>query len=262
MQYFGARYMDNEIGRFVSIEPVILALHDNNKLKSLTGSELQEFLQDPQKLQYYSYSRNNPIILADLDGNWWKELITGKQSWSSFKVELGQAANQLYNDSGAWKAAMDHPVATGVVTGLAGGAAAAGAAAGLTALSTQYLGGIGTACLAFCNKAQDTVKLLNSPIDITVNRLNHVLDEHTVGGGSTFGKSIFNQGEDIVNLIKQGTQQVIEKQAFGNNFQRVFDVGRNIGIDRLTNQQTRIMTVITNAAGRMITAFPGVPVKH
>ena len=68
-----------------------------------------------------------------------------------------------------------------------------------------------------------------------------------------------NTNENIVNLIKQGTQQAVEKQNFGPNFQRIFDVGRNIGTDRATNLQTSIMTVITNKAGDLITSFPGTP---
>jgi RHS repeat-associated protein len=264
LQYYGARYLDNQIAKFTSLEPVMLVLYDGKKVKSIAGQELQKILSDPQALNSYAYSRNNPIILVDVDGNWWKELLTGKQSWSSFQVELGQAAEQLYNDSGTARAAMDHPVAAGVVIGVAGGAAAAGASAGLTALSVQYLGGAGTACIMGCQKAADVVnetapKLLNPSINISTSRLNHVIDEHTVGGANTIGNSVFNQGENITNLIKQGTQQVIEKQSFGYNFQRVFDVGRNIGIDRLTNQQTRIMTIITDKSGNLITAFPGKP---
>ena len=92
--------MDNQIGKFVSIEPVMLVLYDGDKVKTISGQKLQKILADPQALNSYAYSRNNPIILVDVDGNWWKELITGKQSLSSFQVELGQAAQQLYTDSG------------------------------------------------------------------------------------------------------------------------------------------------------------------
>ncbi|MDO8676438.1 MAG: hypothetical protein Q7K16_02180, partial [Candidatus Azambacteria bacterium] len=181
-------------------------------------------------------------------------------------VEAGGAAQTLYDSNGAAKAAMDHPVAAGVVVGAGGGMAAYGAAAGATYLSATYLGGAGTACVAFCGKAgqaerttEKVAELLNGPIKITSDRLQHVFDGHTPEGIESAGNSIFNKGENIVSLIQQGTQQGIEKQAYGNNFQRVFDVGRNIGIDRVTNQQTSIMTVITNKADKLITAFPGRP---
>lgn len=58
LQYFGARYMDNEIGKFVSIDPILV------KVDSVTKA-----LEDPQALNNYAYSRNNPIVLVDIDGN-------------------------------------------------------------------------------------------------------------------------------------------------------------------------------------------------
>lgn len=57
-----------------------------------------------------------------------------------------------------WQTAMDHPIAAGAIVGVGSGLAAYGASAGLTALSTQYLGGAGTACIAFCDKAKDALQ--------------------------------------------------------------------------------------------------------
>ncbi len=42
--------------------------------------------------------------------------------------------------------------------------------------------------------------------------------------------------------------------------QRITDTGRHIGFDR-SGQNTSIFTVITDAGGRIITAFPGLPAK-
>lgn len=69
LQYFGARYLNNGLSRFVSIDPVVLALHDDGKLQGLTGRKLAGLVSDPQALNSYAYSRNNPIILVDNDGN-------------------------------------------------------------------------------------------------------------------------------------------------------------------------------------------------
>lgn len=125
--YANARYYDAAIGKFLSQDPVFIAMCDNNRFRSLTKQVLLPQLSDPQQLNSYSYARNNPLRYNDPDGKWFKDVITGRQSWSSFVVEVGDAANYLYNNSRTWRTAMDHPVATGAVVGVAGGVAAAAA---------------------------------------------------------------------------------------------------------------------------------------
>jgi RHS repeat-associated protein len=96
-------------------------------------------------------------------------------------------------------------------------------------------------------------------IKITKKGLDHVLQRHVVGGARTAGKSIFNAGEDVSALVRNasGVQRV--KQVSGNNFERVVDAGRTIGVDRVTGNPTSVYTVITNAADELVTAFPGRP---
>jgi hypothetical protein len=48
-------------------------------------------------------------------------------------------------------------------------------------------------------------------------------------------------------------------QQGNGNFARTWDAGRSIGIDRVTGQQTSVMTVITRPNGELVTAFPGRP---
>lgn len=95
-------------------------------------------------------------------------------------------------------------------------------------------------------------------INVSQRGLTHVLERHAAGGARTAGKSIFNQGEDIAGLIR-GAESVGPVQQVGGNFQRIVDAGRAIGIDRATGQPTSVYTVITNAAGDLVTAFPGIP---
>ncbi len=54
-QYFGARYYDNILGRFSSLDPVYL-------------QNVGQYLADPQQLNSYAYARNNPIKLIDKSG--------------------------------------------------------------------------------------------------------------------------------------------------------------------------------------------------
>lgn len=62
LYYFGARYYDQELGRFVSIDPF------GQRLAELNDEKLKAFLADPQRLNSYGYASNNPIVNKDVDG--------------------------------------------------------------------------------------------------------------------------------------------------------------------------------------------------
>ena len=68
LQYYGARYLDNEIGRFTAVDPAILKLHDEDKFKEDYNRTLIYLLEDPQNLNSYSYAVNNPVKNTDPDG--------------------------------------------------------------------------------------------------------------------------------------------------------------------------------------------------
>ena len=249
LYYMGARYQNPEIGRFISEDPVYLGTgtqgSDENGQK-----QLRSYLSDPQGFNSYSYSRNNPLRYVDPNGEWFKEFFTGQQSWGSFQGELGEAAMYM---SPAWQTAMDHPYVTGAAVGVGGGAAAYAGAAVITSLSVNYLGGLGTSCIAFCGKSSEVAQ----NISISAERLQHVLDRH---GYNTIQKNVstFNRGVNISKLIEQSSKINPSIQPNGN-LERIFDAGKNIGIDRLTGNQTSITTVITNKANELITSFPGRP---
>jgi hypothetical protein len=94
-------------------------------------------------------------------------------------------------------------------------------------------------------------------IKVSRERLEHVRDRHTSGGSQSHkNKSIFNDGEDLVRLIRDAEKTQRTPQENGN-FRREVNAGRPIGIDRATGQPTSIYTVITNAADELVTMFPG-----
>ena len=62
LYYFGARYYNKDIGRFISIDPF------GQKLPELGDQQLNAFLSDPQRLNSYAYTSNNPINNIDADG--------------------------------------------------------------------------------------------------------------------------------------------------------------------------------------------------
>jgi len=61
LYYFGARYLDAKIGRFAAVDPV-RAVDPN------TSKENDKHLIDPQILNLYAYSSNNPTRWLDPDG--------------------------------------------------------------------------------------------------------------------------------------------------------------------------------------------------
>ena len=68
LNYLNARYYNATLARFTSQDPVALALGDEQAIKQITGKNQQEFLTNPQALNYYSYANNNPIINSDPTG--------------------------------------------------------------------------------------------------------------------------------------------------------------------------------------------------
>jgi len=62
LYYFGARYMEGKIGRFISPDPVGMVDPRN-------GSINHKNILNPQRLNYYAYGLNNPYRYIDPDGN-------------------------------------------------------------------------------------------------------------------------------------------------------------------------------------------------
>jgi RHS repeat-associated protein len=67
LYYFGARYMDPKIGRFVSPDPVGTVDPWNSKTN-------HEMLVNPQKLNLYAYALNNPYRYIDPDGRYERDV--------------------------------------------------------------------------------------------------------------------------------------------------------------------------------------------
>jgi hypothetical protein len=103
------------------------------------------------------------------------------------------------------------------------------------------------------------VGIVGGGIRITERSLAHIAARHSVGGARNAGASLFRPGEDVAKLVREAQWIVPVKQAKSGNFGRVAHAGRVIGTDRATGQLTSTYTVITDAAGNLVTMFPGVP---
>jgi RHS repeat-associated protein len=266
LSYLNARYYDGTAGRFLSQDPIYLAL----------ASENEELLKDPQQLNSYSYAANNPLRYSDPTGEGIKETLESikiqldslQRQLEALQVAVGRATENYSQGSGILNQTVNTLTETMTPAYIAGGigvTALGGAGAlyyGGTVAGIPALQSLSSTCILFCDDATQavdkSVKLLNGPINISQQRAVHVIEGHRADGVYNTGKSVFNSGEKVFQLIRQGTQHPITQQA-GGNFQRVFDAGRNIGTYNATGGQTTTMTIITDKAGNLITAFPGPP---
>jgi len=71
LSYLNSRYYSGMQGQFISEDPSFLATGNPNKVQQLTGQDQATLLSNPQQLNVYSYSQNNPIINSDPSGNWY-----------------------------------------------------------------------------------------------------------------------------------------------------------------------------------------------
>ena len=177
-----------------------------------------EYLTDPQGQNSYSYARNNPLKYTDPNGEWYKDFITGQQSWSSFYDEVGEAANYLGQSSPTWNFAMDHPYTAGAVTGLASAGAAQAGLYGVVAYKAVAFPGVGAGYVAsrvvegsvYLYLAQNS--LTNVPslfgqmsdYDLsnpTLGSSARLISNFGLEGASTFGSEKIGGIADMFNLL-------------------------------------------------------------
>ncbi len=114
LQYYGARYLDNNVGKFISVDPATLALGNAKEFKDRYGRTLEMYLANPQSLNSYSYTENNPLNKIDPTGEasltaWILNPIgTGLQIgglklmsgiYSKFNPDTTKYSNELFNRS-------------------------------------------------------------------------------------------------------------------------------------------------------------------
>jgi RHS repeat-associated protein len=115
LYYYGARYYNPAIGRFITPDTIVQASYD------------------PQSLNRYTYARNNPVILADRDGHFfWIGIIIG--------AVLGGVSAAI-NDQPIWQGALMGALGGALVCGGAALAAEMGFAGGWGAVAGGMIAG-------------------------------------------------------------------------------------------------------------------------
>jgi RHS repeat-associated protein len=70
LTYAKARYYEQDIGRFLSQDPVFNLIGDPQRLREKNQLDRNRILRDPQMLNAYVYGRNNPLTYIDSTGEY------------------------------------------------------------------------------------------------------------------------------------------------------------------------------------------------
>jgi len=93
LMFYNARYYDSMLGRFIQVDPVVPSAGD------------------PQALNRYSYTRNNPLKYTDPSGHCWG-VASGARSLPTYDVTCGNLDMAL--------TIVQHPNASAVEKAFAG----------------------------------------------------------------------------------------------------------------------------------------------
>jgi RHS repeat-associated protein len=85
LHYFEARYLSAGPGRFLSPDPLYLAPH------ALTSEQFESMLQNPQALNLYSYTQNNPLKYRDPSGLFLEGILDDVKRAVGLKAEVAQS---------------------------------------------------------------------------------------------------------------------------------------------------------------------------
>ncbi|MFH1231474.1 MAG: RHS repeat-associated core domain-containing protein [Planctomycetota bacterium] len=100
LYFYGARYYDPEIGRFITADTIVQSPYD------------------PQSLNRYSYCRNNPINYVDPSGHsWWKSVKNFFSKWGGLFGMTGGLINGIINNDWRMLQSQATSFATGFILG-------------------------------------------------------------------------------------------------------------------------------------------------
>jgi RHS repeat-associated protein len=226
-----SRNYDPEIGRFMSIDP-ILREKSPMELQKLHGGRL---LSDSP----YSYSFNNPVRYVDPDG----KIPIIPLIWAA--VEVGMAAYDAYD---AYTTATD-PNATAVQKTASVGGFIAGLflpGGGYSATDDVVEGGI---------KAGKAIGKSDDAIDLaSKERRNHILNGDATGGGHRSGTGIPGKSEFPSSWSDDKIMHNISDIATDPNAKRTYGRGGKTTIEAVRDGVS--IKVVLDNKGNILTGYP------
>lgn len=218
LSYFGARYENAKIGRFVAPDPVRAVDPRNNKTN-------EKLLLNPQRLNAYAYALNNPYRYIDPDGN---------MAWDI--VDFGFFAHSAYKfaKEPSWSNAGDLALNT------------LGLLPIVPSIGAIKMVGEGLSA------SKQTARLTSESLEHIIER--HWATSGAKNAGKFSEGTTSHSLQGMINkAVAKGTAR---PNTHGRPGQIVeHDFGRTIGIDSKGNEASRLR-VVTNPNGIVKTAFP------
>jgi RHS repeat-associated protein len=265
LNYMNARYYNPAVGRFTSQDPAFIATGDIRTQDQ--KNQLASLLTDPQQLNSYSYSRNNPLINIDPNGQFSISILPLFSQ--NTQITIGNWANNLAGSSQTFDYVTTHKwvayTAGGI--GLAAGSTA-GVLAGGAALGYTTLANIASYCVFACNQLSKTdynsaanwvsTKFGADPSSIpSRSEINRVMDKWVNTNMPDKASSIlyhFNKHADGGTLSELTQNGLNVWNNYVNNFQSI----QQVTDSALKNGQAGIRIDLSNGAGGIFTKAGGI----
>lgn len=94
---YGQRQYQPNVGQFIQPDPVGLNLADPQKLRQQTGQSQAQILANPQNLNSYSYTANNPVNYTDPEVEF---------NYKTGEVEQGDTLSKVFGEQ--WRAVAEY----------------------------------------------------------------------------------------------------------------------------------------------------------
>ena len=89
LNYYGARYYDSEIGRFIQMDPMLMGMDKMN------SKQRNAFLSNPQNLNTYAYVQNNPVRYTDPTGMYGEDVHYDLTFYLSLQTGLTRGQSKI-----------------------------------------------------------------------------------------------------------------------------------------------------------------------
>jgi RHS repeat-associated protein len=219
LDYFGARYYGQRVGRFTTIDPVYT---------------WNENLHDPQRWNRYAYGRNNPLRYVDPDGR--VPVLAGAATVAAVAWGAYEVGSQIYDAYTVYQTVTSATATTGEKAAAVGGFAIGAVAPG---------GGYGVAARAAVSKADDAFDVARAITRTPTDRLiQHTTRDDLMGAA-----------REVATGAAHGGQHLKEVRDAARGLRaRIEDIQQGLSNPRLGREQREALQTELGLASRNLDA--------